>query len=69
MVNINELLNTFGGLGGFQQKLNLFGQNFFQQNRCTPEQKVQQMLNSGQMTQQQFNALGQIADKLTGRHL
>lgn len=69
MFNLAAFLNTFGGMMGFQQRLNTFGQQFAQQNACTPEQKVQQMLNSGQMTQEQFNTFSQIANQLTGRRL
>lgn len=67
MFDLSQLFSMFGGQNGFQQKFNAFAQQFSQQNMCTPEQKVQQMLNSGQMTQQQFNTFAQIADRLVGR--
>lgn len=67
MVDIATIMSLFGGQNGFMQKLSAFGQQFSQQNACTPEQKVQQLLNSGQMTQEQFNAYAQMANRLTGR--
>ena len=33
----------------------------------TPQGRVQQLLQSGAMTQQQFQQLSQIADRITGR--
>ena len=42
MFNVTDLFSLFGGQNGFMQRLNLFGQQFNQQNNCTPEQKVQQ---------------------------
>lgn len=42
----------------------------FQQFRATfsgdPQQQVQAMLNSGRMSQQQFNQLAQMANQLSG---
>jgi len=35
--------------------------------RGDPRQKVQELLQNGQMTQEQFNQLSQMADQLTGR--
>ncbi len=67
MFNIANLFSFFGGQNGFTQKLAAFGQNFNMQNNCTPEQKVQQMLQSGQMTQEQFDQFSEIATKITGR--
>lgn len=67
MFDISQLFNMFGGQNGFQQRFAAFAQQFAKQNQMTPEQKVQQMLNSGQMSQQQFNTFAQIADRLVGR--
>lgn len=52
----------------FQQQFNQFVQNFRQSN-ITPQQAVQNMLNSGQMTQEQFNQYRQMANMLTGKNL
>lgn len=65
--NFMNLLSMFGGQNGFMQRLNLFGQQFGMKNQCTPEQKVQQMLQSGQMTQEQFEQYADFATKITGR--
>ena len=45
----------------FMSQFNQFRQNFNNQN---PQQVVQQMLDSGQMTQQQFNQLSQMANRI-----
>lgn len=66
-MNLAAIMSMFGGQNSFIQRLNAFGQQFSQQNACTPEQKVQQLLNSRQMTQEQFNEFAQIANQLTGR--
>lgn len=33
----------------------------------TPEQKVRELIQNGQMTQQQFEMLGRMADSMMGR--
>lgn len=33
----------------------------------TPEQKVRELIQNGQMTQQQFEALGRMADSIMGK--
>lgn len=45
-----------------------FANQFRAQSTMTPQQKVQQMLDSGQMTQEQFNELRQMANRLTGKN-
>lgn len=67
MFNLINFLKFFGGQNGFNQKLNSFGQQFNMQNNCTPEQKVYQMIQSGQMSQEQFEEFSEIATQLTGR--
>lgn len=51
-----------------QKKFNDFAQNF-QQNfgNTDPKQIVQNLLNSGQMTQSQFNQFSNIANQLLGK--
>ena len=62
---INPVLNN---LGKFMQNFNAFKQQFQQQNQnITPQQKVQELLNSGQMSQQDFNQLRDIANQITGK--
>lgn len=48
-----------GGFSEMLQQLNEFKRNF----RGDPKQKVQEMLNSGQMTQEQFNMLSQMTNQ------
>lgn len=67
MFNLMSLFNLFGGQNGFSQKLNAFSQQFNMQNNCTPEQKVYQMMQSGQMSQEQFEQFSEIATQITGR--
>lgn len=51
--------NPFGGMMNMMQQFNQFKQNF----QGDPKERVQQLLNSGQMTQQQFNQLSQMAQQ------
>lgn len=46
------------------QQFALFAQNYKGPN---PQAMVQRLLNSGQMTQEQFNQLRAIANQMTGR--
>ncbi|MBP5331367.1 MAG: hypothetical protein J6Y89_05900 [Lachnospiraceae bacterium] len=58
------MLNQFiSRLGGFQNMMGQFNQfaNSFHGN---PEQQVQQLLNTGRMTQQQFNDLYSAARQI-----
>lgn len=67
----NSLFNTLGGgqpklpgpFGNMQQmmsKLNQFRQSF----QGDPKQQVQQLLNSGKMSQDQYNQLSQMATQI-----
>lgn len=62
----NPLFNTgqnggpFGNLMGLMTEFNKFASNF----KGNPQQKVQELLNSGQMTQAQFDQLSQTAQML-----
>lgn len=46
-----------GGFGQMMQAFNQFRQNF----QGDPRQKVQELLNSGKMSQQQYNQLSDMA--------
>lgn len=61
-----NVINQFGGPQAFQQRLAAFAENFRRTANCTPEQMVRQLVSSGQMTQAQFEQLGQIASYITG---
>ena len=52
----------------FMQQFKAFAQNF-QQSGQNPQQVVQQLLNSGKMTQAQFNEYRNIANQMTGMRL
>ena len=66
----NQLFNMLGGsqklpgpFGNFQQmmgKLNQFRQSF----KGDPKQQVQELLNSGKMSQNQYNQLSQMATQI-----
>lgn len=61
-MGISSLFSMFGNQtnDGFSNILSQFRQ--FKQNfKGDPQQQVQQLLDSGQMTQQQFNQLSQAA--------
>lgn len=66
---MNNIFNLFGGFNNFQNQFNAFKQQFTMQNKMTPQEKVQQLLNSGQMSQQQFDQLRQMANQITGKNL
>lgn len=50
--------NFFNMIGNFQQ----FKQNF----QGDPKQKVEELLSSGKMSQEQFNRFSQMANQLRG---
>lgn len=56
---MNNLMQRFGNAQNFIYQFNQFCQNFGQQD---PKQVVQQLLDSGKMSQQQFNELSQKAN-------
>lgn len=50
----------------FRQQFESFARNF-QQSGQNPQQVVQQLLNQGKMTQDQFNRLRAMANRMTGQ--
>lgn len=68
MFNPMQLFSFFGGQQRFNDQFNQFGQEA-QQNGVDPKQRVQQLLNSGQMTQEQFNMCRNIANMITGKKM
>ena len=58
--NKSSLPAPFNNMQNMMQRLNQFRQNF---NGDAKEQ-VQQLLNSGQMTQEQYNRLSQMATQI-----
>ena len=64
-MKVSSLFNLFGQQtpminGGFANMMSQF-QQFKQNFSGDPKQRVQQLLDNGQMTQQQFNQLSQMA--------
>lgn len=59
--------SMFGNFQNFQQQFNAFASQFSGPNKISPQQRVQQLLASGQMTQQQFEQLSQMANAIMGR--
>lgn len=62
---MNNFLQGFGNMQNFMNQFNQFRQNFG--NQQNPQQMVQQLLDSGQMSQQQFNQLSRMANQILGR--
>ena len=66
-----NIINALGGMANFRNQLNQFQQTL-PQNGFDPKAQAlaqaQQMLNSGQMTQQQYNNILQIAGMLSGQN-
>ena len=65
----NPLFGQFGGQqvtnNGFSNFMSEF--NRLQQTVKNPRQEVERLLNTGIMSQQDFNRLGQMANQMLGR--
>ena len=61
----NPLFSIFGNAQG-NSMMNMLSQfqNFKRTFSGDPQQRVQELLNSGQMTQEQFNQLSQMAKQM-----
>lgn len=68
MFNKNGIFQFFGGAQGFQNKFNNFSEQYSQQSNQSPEQRVKELLNSGQMSQEGFEFLRGLANSITGKH-
>ena len=66
----NPLFNMFSGNNQPNQNGNMIQrfQEFLNNFKGDPRQKVQELLNSGAMTQDQFNQYSGIADQITGKN-
>lgn len=70
--NFNPQNPMFGQMGGFNNFINQFNnfQQMFNQNaRMSPQQIIQQKIQNGEITQQQFEQMAQIANNLMGRNM
>lgn len=74
---MNSLFNSLNPMGGIMQQFQAFRQNpmqFLLQRRINipqecmndPRQAVQHLMNSGQMSNEQFNRLSQIVRQMGG---
>lgn len=67
----NSIFNLLNGQSNQQNSTSnkfLEFANQVRQNGISPEQTVRQLLNSGRMSQDQFNQLSNIANQLLGRN-
>lgn len=65
----NSVFNRFGGRDSFIQRFQAFKQQFSQTNQnVSPYQITQNLLNSGRMTQSQFDELRKLANEITGKN-
>lgn len=58
--NNAQLPGPLGNMQNFMSQFNRFRQSF----QGDPKQQVQQLMNSGQMSQQQFNQISQMATQI-----
>ena len=54
-----QMNNPFGNMANMMSQFQQFKSNF----QGDPRQKVQELINSGRMTQEQFNQLSQLAQQ------
>ena len=62
--NPAALFQQFGGQQQFMNQYNNFVNGF--NNQMNPQAKVQEMLNNGSMSQDQFNMLRQATNQIMG---
>lgn len=67
MIN-NPIMQMFGNFQNFQNQFQQFKQQMGKQGG-NPQQMVQELLNSGRMTQEQFNQLSAMANMLSGKRM
>ena len=61
---MNNFMQRFGNMQNFMNQFNQFRQEIGNQN---PQVMFQQLLDSGRMSQEQFNQLSQMANQIIGR--
>lgn len=62
---MQQLLNMYGNMNNLMTQYNNWSHNF----NGNAEQEVRNMLNSGQLSQQQFNAARQLAQMILNNGL
>ena len=65
-----NFMQMFGNMQNMRSKFQQFAQNFQQQNsgNVNPQQMVQQLLDSGRMSQEQFNQIQNMANMFFGKN-
>lgn len=65
-----NFMQMFGNMQNMRNKFQQFAQNFQQQNggNVNPQQMVQQLLDSGRMSQEQFNQIQNMANMFFGKN-
>lgn len=59
----NPIFNQFGNQNPFSQLISQV-ENFKKSFKGNPKEEVQRLLNSGQMSQEQFNQFAQVARQM-----
>lgn len=65
MNNINDVLNSLGGINGVRNRLNDFSKDFNNSTNKSPQEIGLQIKN--QMNPEQFQVFAAIADAVVGR--
>lgn len=63
---LQQILNNQQNFQSFQQQFGQFAQQFQGPQQMNPQMLVQQKLNSGEMTQAQFEQLRNMANQIMG---
>ena len=67
MNNLSRMMGNMQNMQNMQQQFQQFVQQFRQQyGNADPQQVVQQLLNSGKMTQQQYEQIRQMTNMFMG---
>jgi hypothetical protein len=56
----------FGGFNNFVNEFNNFRQQFGQNAQMSPQQIIQQKIQNGEISQEQFNQMAQMANQMMG---
>lgn len=64
-----QMMNNAQQMQQFQQQFGMFQQQFQGPNGMNPQAIVQQKLNSGEMTQAQYEQLRQMANMIMGTNM
>jgi len=63
----NPLFGQLGGFNNFVSQFNNFQQQFNTSAQMSPQQIIQQKIQNGEISQEQFNAVAQMANHLMGK--